>query len=71
MSTLVDTMRRFDFSAARPLFRTELRGQGLGRRYAVTADGKRFLLSVPREGDKTDTTTTFRVLLNSTHASAR
>jgi hypothetical protein len=46
------------------LFSTGFHGHVVERRYAVTGDGRRFLLSVPRDGDQTSSTTTFHVLLD-------
>ena len=67
----VETAAGFEPKAPRMLFRTPLRGQAVEPRYDVTGDGARFLLSVPREGDQTSTTTTLRVLLNWPHAPGR
>jgi Tol biopolymer transport system component len=60
----VEAAAKFNLGAPRLLFRTGFHGQSVERRYAVTGDGRQFLLSVPRDGDQTTTTTTFRVLLN-------
>jgi Tol biopolymer transport system component len=62
---------RFELGAPRMLFRTGFRGQAAERRYAVTGDGRRFLLSLPRDGDQTSSATTFRVLLNWSDAETR
>ena len=71
MAAAVETAPAFALKAPRLLFRTPLRGQAVEQRYAVTRNGERFLFSVPREGDQTSTTTTFRVLLNWRHAPGR
>jgi hypothetical protein len=64
MAASIRATARFDVDGARPLFKTPLSSRSLDRPYAVTGDGQRFLVSVPREGDKTATTTTFRAVVN-------
>ncbi len=55
-----------EFRAGRPagLFRVDQRAGAAIQAFAVTADGRRFLLNVLREGDRAATTTTLQVVLN-------
>ena len=64
MAAPIRAAARFEVDAARPLFKTPLSGRSLDRPYAVTGDGQRFLVSVPREDDKAAATTMFRAVVN-------
>jgi Tol biopolymer transport system component len=64
MAAPVESAGKFSLGGPRLLFSTGFHGHVVERRYAVTGDGRRFLLSVPRDGDQTSSTTTFHVLLD-------
>ena len=52
MAVAVKTGATFEADAPRALFQTELSVAALRQSYAVSADGQRFLLNTPLEGER-------------------
>jgi hypothetical protein len=71
MSASIAPGSKFDFTAARVLFKTGLRGDLSSQRFVATSDGNRFLFDMLPEGERAATTTTLQVVLNWTNRLAR
>jgi eukaryotic-like serine/threonine-protein kinase len=69
MATPIRGGKTFDAGTPGPLFATtSLQSRFNAKRYAVAADGQRFLLNVLREGDNAAKTSTLQLVLNWTAA---
>jgi Tol biopolymer transport system component len=63
-TTILESSTRFEADIPRPLFQAAVTSAQARRLYAVTKDGKRFLMIVPPAADRTATPTPLTVVVN-------